>query len=195
MNWKPNLSRLFKPKVKELFKSDVVIEPAFKVGNKTYYRFADINNLPYKRGLMAFAVYAELDMRCTREHLVLHTDAIDTLIKSNEIDIFKIKQLNDQLRQRLQLTTDIDLMYKLASVAYFDENEQPESYDSAYAQKKIEFWKANAGVADFFLSQPMLELMPFLQSVDVDLEAYSNLNKELNQIHSDAIRLLSSKKQ
>lgn len=190
-----NFKNIFKKSVKQLFpNTETIIEEAFKIGNDTYYRFADLNNLPYKRGLMAYAIYNELDMRCTREYLVLHSDALNTILSKPEINVFDIKKLNDQMMQRLQLTTDVDLMYKLASVAYFDKNENPESYDQSYCEKKIANWKKNASVEAFFLSQPLMELLPFLNNADVDLNTYSELNKELNEIHLGVLRLLNSKK-
>lgn len=186
---------LFKKSVKQLFpNTETIIEPAFKIGGETYYRFADLNNLPYKRGLMAYAVYNELDMRCTREYLEQHTKAIDSILTAQEINVFDIKKLNDQMKQRLSLTADVELMYKLASVAYFDKNESPEGYDVAYNQKKIAKWKKESSVEAFFLSQPLMDLLPFLNSVDFDLNTYSELNKELNQLHSDILRMLNSKK-
>lgn len=190
-----NFKNIFKKSVKQLFpNTESIIEEAFKIDGTTYYRFADLNNLPYKRGLMAYAIYNELDMRCTREYLVLHSDALNTILSKTEINVFDIKKLNDQMIQRLHLTTDVDLMYKLAAVAYFDKNENPDSYDQAYCDKKIERWKKNVGVADFFLSQPLRELIPFLNNADVDLNIYSELNKELNEIHSGVLHLLNSKK-
>lgn len=190
-----NFKNIFKKSVKQLFpNTETIIEEAFKIDGITYYRFADLNNLPYKRGLMAYAVYNELDMRCTREYLVLHSDAMNTILSKSEINVFDIKKLNDQMMQRLQLTTDVDLMYKLASVAYFDKNENPESYDTAYCEKKIAKWKQHTSVEAFFLSQPLMELLPFLNNADVDLNTYSELNKELNEIHLGVLRLLNSKK-
>ena len=190
-----NFKNIFKKSVKQLFpNTEAIIEEAFKIDGVTYYRFADLNNLPYKRGLMAYAVYNELDMRCTREYLVLHADALNTILSKSEINVFDIKKLNDQMMQRLQLTTDVDLMYKLASVAYFDKNENPESYDTAYCEKKIAHWKKHSSVEAFFLSQPLMELLPFLNNADVDLNTYSELNKELNDIHLGVLRLLNSKK-
>ena len=185
---------LFKKSVKQIFpNTDTIIEEAFKVGGETYYRFADINNLPAERGLMAFAVYNELDMRCTREYLIKHTEAVESILSGSNINLYDVKKLNDQMKQRLQLITDVELMYNLASVAYFDKNENPNGYDPVYCQKKIANWKKNAGVADFFLSQPLKELIPFLNNVDVDLDSYSQLNKDLNEIHLELIRLTTSK--
>jgi hypothetical protein len=186
---------LFKKTVKQLFpNTEIVIEEAFKIDGETYYRFADLNNLPYKRGLMAYAVYNELDMRCTREYLEQHTKAIENILSKGEINVFDIKKLNDQMKQRLALDAETDLMYKLASVAYFDKNESPEGYDVEYNKKKIEKWKKHSSVEAFFLSKPLMELLPFLSNVGFDLNTYSELNKQLNEIHSDILHSLSSKK-
>ena len=185
---------LFKKSVKQLFPNiDAVIVPSFSVGGKTYYQFADINAMPYQRGLMAVAVYNELEMRCTRDYLEQHVEAIDNILSKSEIDIYAIKTLNNQMKARLSLKTDTELMYKLASVAFWDENESPVSYDPEYNKKKIAHWKKNIGVADFFLSKPLMDLMPFLNNIDVDLDIYSELTAQLDQIHLEKIHLLNSK--
>lgn len=176
-------------------KSEHIIEWAFNVGGVDYYQFADIFSLPYERGLMAVAIYNELDMRCTREYLLQHTKAISEILKAKTIDIFKINQLNEQMKQRLMLTTDVDLMYKLASVAFFDKNENPVLYEADYNSKKIEHWKQHKGVGDFFLQKPLMELIPYLQNAQVDLTSFSRLNQQLNEIHSEVLRICTSRKE
>jgi len=192
------LDRIFKKYLdtKNIFpKSEHIIEWAFNVGSTDYYTYADIFSLPYERGLMAVAVYNELDMRIGRDYMEKHTAAMDELLSSNTIDIFKIKVLNEQIKQRMALVTDIDLLYKIASVVFFDKNENPAIYEADYCAKKIKLWKESRGVKDFFMQKPMLELIPYLANVDVDLDTYSVLNYALNELHLDKIRLLVSKKQ
>ena len=161
------------------------IEYAFTCGGTKYYRFADITNLPYERGLMALHVYNEVDMRCSRQFLLHYADTIDKLLREQKIDIFKINQLNEILKQRLTLTTDTELLYKLASVCFFDKTEN-------YAEKKIAQWRKDKGVRDFFMQKPLLELMPFLLNIDTDLDTYSAMCDELNRIHSECLRIASS---
>ncbi len=168
------------------------IEYAFTCGGTKYYRFSDITNLPYERGLMALHVYNEVDMRCSRQFLLRYADTIDKLLREQKIDIFKINQLNEILKQRLTLTTDTDLLYKLASVCFFDKTENPAVYEPDYAEKKIAKWRKDKGVRDFFMQKPLLELMPFLQSVDTDLDTYSAMCDELNKIHLECLRIVSS---
>jgi hydrogenase maturation factor HypF (carbamoyltransferase family) len=170
------------------------IEYAFTCGGTKYYRFADIANLPYERGMMAMLAFDELRMRCSREFLVQYADTIDKLLHEQKIDIFKIQKLNELLKQRLTLATEIDLMYKLASVVFFDKSENTAVYEPAYAEKKIAKWRKDKGVTDFFTQKPLLELMPFLQNANTDLDSYSAMLEELNKIHSECLRLASSEK-
>ena len=170
------------------------IEYAFTCSGTKYYRFADITNLPYERGLMALVAYNELDMRCSRDFLICYQGAIDDILHQQKIDIFKIQQLNELLKQRLQMPTDVDLLYKLASICFFDKSENPAVYEPAYAEKKIAKWRKDKGVRDFFMQTPLLELMPFLKSVNTDLDTFSELQKEIKMIHSECLRLASSAK-
>lgn len=168
------------------------IEYAFTCAGKKYYRFADIANLPYERGLQAIMVYNELEMRCSRKYLLQHVDAMDKLLHQDKIDIYKINALNEMMKQRLSLITDVDLMYKLASVCYFDETESPETYEPDYADKKIAAWRKSKGVHAFFTQQPLLELMPFLRKQGVDLDTYTLLNEKLNKEQEVAVQEIIS---
>lgn len=170
------------------------IEYAFTCGGTKYYRFADITNLPYERGLMALTVYNEVEMRCSRQFLLHYADSIDKLLHDKKIDIFKVNQLNEMLKQRLTMPTDTDLLYKLASVCFFDKSENPAVYEPDYAEKKIAQWRKDKGVRDFFMQKPLVELMPFLQSVDTDLDTYSAMCEELNKMHLECLRLAGSAK-
>jgi hypothetical protein len=165
-----------------------IIEEAFEVKGRKFYQFTDIFQLPYERGLYALAIYEECRMRCSREYLERHIDAMRKILHSEKIDIFRVNQLNEQMSDRLNLTLDVDLLYKLASVSFFDETENPALYDQVYCQKKIDFWKENKGTADFFLQQPLTTLIPFLQNVDFNLNEYSILNQQLNRIHSERLQ-------
>jgi hypothetical protein len=186
--WNAGLARRYFPEQK------YVIEFAFEVAGKKYFRFSDISALPFERGLMALAVYEETQMRCGREYLLEHCRVLREIITDpQKIDIIKINTLNEQMIERLNMVTDVDLLYKLSSVVFFTRDENPVLYDAEYNRKKIEFWKKHRGVADFFFAKPLRELIPFLDNFDFDLEAYSKLNTELNQIHLERLRTLSSR--
>lgn len=170
------------------------IEYAFTCGGTKYYRFADIANLPYERGLMATDVYNELEMRCDRDFLIKFVEAMENLLHQQRIDIFTINKLNEILKHRLQMTTHVDLLYKLASVVYFDKTENPYVYEPAYAEKKIAKWRKDKGVQDFFMQKPLLELIPSLENVNTDLDTYSAMQKEIELFQSECLRIASSQK-
>jgi len=173
-----------------------VIEFAFEIAGNKYFRFNDVYTLPYERGLMAIAVYEETRMKCSREYLTEHCNAIAEILRDpKKVDIFRINELNEQMRERLNLAMDVDLLYKLASIVFFDANEPPVLYDADYNAKKITFWKKHRGVADFFLQKPVTELIPFIQSSEFDLDVYSELNERLNEVHLERLRIMNSKKQ
>lgn len=168
------------------------IEYAFTSGGVKYYRYADITNLPYLRGRAALTCFNEIEMRCTRAFLLKYTKAVDEVLHSNNIDIFKINELNAMLKDRLSLTADMDLCYRLAAIVFFDKTEKPEVYEHEYALRKIERWKKEQSPSAFFLQQPLKELMPFLKPAAGDIDGYTALNTELNKLHEDLMRLASS---
>lgn len=133
-------------------------------------------------------------MRCSREYLLKHVEAIRNVLhkSGNKIDVFAINALNEQMQARLDLVTDTDLMYKLASVVFFDKNENPCIYEENYSKKKIENWKRNNSVSAFFLQMPLVELIPFLKSAEIDLNTYSELNTQMNEIHNQKLEILAN---
>jgi len=186
---KPLKKNKFKNWRKKFPEQKYMIEEAFEIGGKKYYRFTDVFNLPIERGLMSLMVYEESRMKCSVEYLQKHIEATRKLLHAGKIDIFRINQLNEQLNERINFVLDIDLLYKLASVVYFDENENPSLYDAEYCNKKIEFWKKNKEVADFFLQKPLTELLPYLRNVDFNLSEYSTVNEALNKLHSERLSM------
>ena len=99
----------------------------------------------------------------------------------------KTTQLNDQLKQRLELPKEPDLMYKLASVVFFDQHENPLVYEFKYGENKIKFWKKNTTLTDFFLQKPLRELIPYLEYAGENLETFSQMTENANQEHLDKI--------
>jgi len=106
-------------------------------------------------------------------------------------------KLNNQLSERLEFIYDTDLVYKLASVVYFDEKENPEDYDWTYNQKKIDKWKKDKSINDFFLTMPIADLVPFLKDFNMNFDSYSQVQMEQTTQHLAGIctNLLEVQKQ
>ncbi len=162
-----------------------IIEYAFSIGKKHYFKFNDHLNIPYERALSCLVYYREVEMNIDHKFLKQHCDVMNNILTATRIDVFKIKGLNDLLLQRLSLPKDPELMYKLASVVFFDQEESPEVYEWEYGRKKIQFWKENASLHDFFLQKPLKELIPYLEFAGENLQTYSQMVADVNKIHSD----------
>lgn len=159
---------------------------AFTCGGIEYFQFTDFNNIPALRGMKTVVYYEELRMKCTLEFLKLHTEAVDNILMGQKIDVYAIKKLNDQLKQRLDIALDTELLYKIASIVFFDKAENIEDYDFNYNAKKVELWKKHKA-NDFFLQQPLQELLPVLKDFPGNFQMYSQVVQKLNSLHLESL--------
>ena len=191
--------KAIKNKIKSLFTrfpKDVKypIKEAFTIEGRTFYQFEDTFNIPYQRGLKTVTFYEEARMKITYEYLEQHTKAIDKILGSQKIDVFKIKALHDILKERMKWYCDTDIMYRCASVVFFEKGDNPTTYDFKKGAENIEFWKQHKSVSDFFYQVPLLQLFPFLTELEVNLENYSEITKALTKQHSDLVTSILSEK-
>lgn len=168
---------------------------AFTCEGVDYYQFDDPFNTPYRRAFTALVFYNELRMGCTRDDLKKYADTIEAIISDPKtISIGKIARLTDDLKAKLNFIYEPDILYKLASVVFFDRTENPATYDFKYGQKKIERWKQYMSVEDFFLLQPLQRLVPYLKDCDVDIEAYTKAVQEVTAMQREVLSTISSNK-
>jgi len=167
------------------------VKHEFTLGGKKYYAFdEDIFFLPFRRGIVASMFYKELQCGVDREYLNWFTTQIDEVFKVNPnvgFDINKIMIVNRQLKDRLEFIFEPDLIYKLASVVYFDEDENPYNYSLAHGYKKIAFWKKNEAVNDFFLRQPIKKLIPFFKQDEKNILNYLTAAEKIKKQHTEQL--------
>ncbi len=152
----------------------------------TYYQFDDMLKIPADRAFSALAIYEEMNMRCTREYLELHCKAVDGLLTKRELgiqDIMMVQTLHNNLKERLALAPHPEFIYKYASVVFMDPTESPYSYDAVYNQAKIEKWKQERGLLDFFLTLPILNLMPHLNMSVTHFKMYLEMAEMIKEKH------------
>lgn len=188
MNW---LQRLYKKD--HIPKTGHVVREAFTVKGRTFFEMDDMKNQPYQRAVVCLKYYAEFDQRVEREYLLKHVEAVNNLLQLTPgipVDLYKVKRLNDNLSDRLKWIIDTDLAYKLASVVFFDRNEDPTTYDEKYNAEKIQFWKDNMPATDFFFQLPLKRLIPFLDDVDFNFQTYMEVTERLkDQYLSDLSKI------
>lgn len=149
-----------------------VIEPAFVSNGVQYYRIKDYFNTFSSRGLTALQVYEEWNMRLQKEHLKMFIDRFDEIVNDpKQIKVSELWKIVSMLKERLDFVVPTtDLIYKFASVAFFDKNESPYSYDPEYAKEKIARWKEAGDVNDFFIVMQLKDILPLPTLSEQDLQ-------------------------
>lgn len=171
-------------------KMDYVTKEAFTLKGRIFFEMDDLFNLPYERGVICLRYYNEFEQRVTREYLVEHVKAVSEILTfqpGKSVDLVRLAVLNRNLGDRLNWIMDEDLAYKLASVVYFDANENPATYDTKYNQEKIAFWKKEASAQEFFFTEPLIKLIPFLKDLEVNLETYFEVTRAVKDQHQQFI--------
>jgi len=173
-------------------------EKVFSIEGTNYYQFKDISKIKCFRAFIVSDFYSELSMKCSREYLVAHTDAVEKLLSnSKQINITQVAQLNLQLKERLEMIYEPDIIYKIASVVFFDKTENPYEYDDMYGKEKVERFKRHAQKNDGFFFETLFKgLLNTKDLKDQDLETYMNVAQKITQSHWDNIfTILSSTKE
>lgn len=163
---------------------------SFTIGDRHYFRFDDPFNVPYDRALKCLTFWRAMDMNCDRDFLMAHTEAMNNILNTMPFgmnNLLDIRNLNDQLKQRLLLPKEPDLMYQMAAITFFDQHENPYTYEFGYGEKKIKHWKKTTELTDFFLQKPVMELIPYLQHAGENLEQFSQMTQKVTKQHIESI--------
>lgn len=116
--------------------------PGLVIGGRQYYEFVNLADMPETRRQEYVNLREEMVMGIDRELLV---QIIDTIIDANDKDEkSKIGSIAFVAKDMLANITTMEQLYKIASVAYFDETEDLASYDLDYNNRKIEKFKTIA---------------------------------------------------
>ena len=181
-NFFEKLKNKFRGRPTFLVNPQAPIKEAFVDNGITYYMFEDIFSMPCQRALEATTFYEEMQSRISKEYLTEYIDAMtNVLSNSKSIDVTKIVMLVNTLKERSEFIIDSDIVFKLAAVMYFDKNESPYKFDMKYNLGKIKSWKENNEVADFFLSTPIKNFLPFTDISKKDLTTYLKIQEELKR--------------
>jgi len=181
-------------------KGKYTIVEAFIIGGVQYFQFEDSNNIPFQRAYAALDFYQEMKSKTSAEYLKEHCEAskkvfkaaIESLrIKSGTIDldvVFKYIQsaqkMNNNLMEKTKFVVSPEVVYKLASVLYFDATEDPTKFDYNHAHNKISKWKEH-DMDSFFLNTPVKELIPYTDISKEDLNTYINTASLVEDSHQN----------
>lgn len=173
-------------------KTEYAVEEYFTVKGEPFYQFVDASNIPAGRSLAALKYYIPLMSNCDDKYLNGYVKAMETVLDANPIKIESIFKLKNEMKDRLTWAFHPQHLMKYASVVYLSKNENPYTYDEVFNEKKIEFWKENATAHDFFLSEPIVKLMPLLKNVGNSFPEYSQVVMESDLLlHKNLLDILS----
>ena len=140
------------------------IEFVFRCGDRNYFRFSTEVNIPFQRAIAARDILTEELWQINPDQLKAWVKGLINVItdekKKGDKKIYEIGVLAHRLQEQLEMSYSLVRQMKLASVLYFDEQENPLDYQYPYNSEKIKYWMANNDVPGFFLRLPEYLLMP-----------------------------------
>lgn len=186
------------------------IKHAFTCGGKHYYCFSDPKFGAVFRQLDANTIFTEYEQKIDNRYIESHIKAIEGL-KEHYKDLMN-KALNSRdfvgltniyasqqneekalytfMKQKAEHITDVDLLYKLASVKYFDVTEDPNKWNEFYAYDKIEHWQKSEDLDSFFLKIQFGSLLPSFDGQSTTLKDYTKAQRvqllKMLELHQQA---------
>lgn len=173
------------------------IEKVFVIDGKNYYKYQDISKVKNQRVLVIQDFYNELAMGTTRDMLLKHCEACNTILGSSTIDIYKLKTLVMQLEERLDMIHPTDIIYKIASVIYFTKDENTLDYDDLLGREKVKLFKAQDKKdkkMGFFFGTLFRNIIGSTDISDKDLLTYMMVGSQITTEHMKTISTILSSK-
>lgn len=176
--------------------TDFVVEHVFDYAGESYFRVQDPLKMPAGRAFATKRYFDQLKSSCSYEYLLAFHHAMKNVTSNPKtIDVTKIYELNKHLGERLEfLYTDDDLL-RFASVVYFTNQETPHRYDQAYNNEKIAKWRESGDLLTFFLSEPIVTLIPFLGQLGDFTRTYSDVVNQVQKVQISALLSMLSTEQ
>lgn len=122
--------------------------PGLVLNGEQYYEFANIADMPETRRQEYNNLREEAVMGITRELLVKTFDSILDQVDKGEVS--KIASTAFIVKDMLLNITSKEILYKMASLVYFDEREDISMYDLDYNNEKILLFKKIEDQGFFF---------------------------------------------
>ena len=132
--------------------------------------------MPVERAFGARDVYTELDCGVDKKYLEVYFETIEALLDKGKLS--QAAALTRLARERTKDISNAMLLFKLASVVFVGEDEDPYRYDMQQAEDKIAFWIKNEDVERFFLNFPLNSYLTFLRFLDVSIASYFKVQGE-----------------
>ena len=155
-----------------------LIEKVFTINGDDFYAFKNLADMPVNRYLQIGSFQEEASFKLTTKLLFELLEHIEKSL--NEGKITRAIEILSEIKLRLSLKLEPDILYRLASCVYFYKDEDLSNYDYDLGDKKIELFKKE-NVDNFFLNEPLSSLAPLRNISAEDIRDYSKIIKIRNE--------------
>ncbi len=152
------------------------IEFAFTSGGINYFRFTAEVNVPFQRAVAARDIFTEELWQINPDFLKGWNNGLINLLldkkKKDDKKLYEIGILASRLKEQMDMSVSMVRQLKLATVVYFDEQENPLDYQYPYNKQKLEHWMKHNDVEGFFLNLPEYAFLPSLTEYSKNFPTY-----------------------
>jgi hypothetical protein len=152
------------------------IEFAFTSGGVNYFKFVAEVNVPFQRAVAARDIFTEELWQINPDYLRGWNNGLINLLmdkkKKDEKKLYEIGILASRLKEQMEMSVSLLRQLKLATVVYFDEQENPLDYQYPYNKTKLEHWMKHNDVEGFFLTLPEYAYLPSLTEYSTNFPTY-----------------------
>lgn len=169
------------------------VVPAERWKGVQYYRYKDNVDMRYGRYIYLATFIQAVETRMSLEVLEAYLTQLETNLGGGKghIDIGSSLIILKQIRTRTRIIFDEELAYNLASCVYFTDDEPLDTYSMEHNKKKIEAWRAS-GALNFFMLEPVRQLLGLTNISETDLIKYLNTTKPIIEGLRQAMQTPSS---
>lgn len=189
------ISKLFKQT--KVYKKPVAkheLQLAFTSKGKAYYSFVNEFDIPYMRAMWAMDFIGMLNEKTdAKYHKANYEYIIEMCNKGKLVEVGSVCQF---ALERMNDITNIDIMYKLASVFYLAEDEITENYNTEFAEAKIKLWQSDPEINSFFLKTPLSGYISCLDGLAMSIVTYTEFQRKamLQQLKRRLLQLSGDNK-
>jgi hypothetical protein len=152
------------------------IEFAFNSGGTNYFRFVSEVNVPFQRAVAARDIFTEELWQINPDFLRGWNNGLINLLmdkkKKDDKKLYEIGVMASRLKEQMDMSVSLLRQLKLATVVYFDEQENPLDYQYPYNKQKLEHWMKHNDVQGFFLNLPEYAYLPSLTEYSTNFPTY-----------------------
>jgi hypothetical protein len=152
------------------------IEFAFTSGGVNYFKFVTEVNVPFQRAVAARDIFTEELWQINPDFLRGWNNGLINLLmdkkKKDDKKLYEVGVMASRLKEQMEMSVSLLRQLKLATVVYFDEQENPLAYQYPYTKAKLEHWMKSNDVEGFFLNLPEYAYLPSLTEYSTNFPNY-----------------------